>query len=272
MVEINLNDKNLLSNEEVEECSYLVRTRGYAIVNNFLNTEEITLLKKIMESAIQEYKPIEGVPRSISDKYQIHDLINRDINYGRLLEDPRLQQLVAPHLGDHWIMYAATSSSIPPHGSNFASRLHVDTPRFQLGYIFNIGIIWTLDDYELNNGGALKILPGSQHSNIKPSLELFEKHCVHAVCKTGSLLIFNAGMYHRTFENSTNEWNHSMTLNACRSFMKQRMDWVRFIPDDISNKLNQQAKRLIGFDTRLPSNLDEFFLPEDQRLYKPNQG
>jgi ectoine hydroxylase-related dioxygenase (phytanoyl-CoA dioxygenase family) len=53
--------------------------------------------------------------------------------------------------------------------------------------------------------------------------------------------------------------------------MKQRMDWVRFIPEEISSKLNDQARRIIGFDTRLCSNLDEFFQPEDKRLYKANQ-
>jgi hypothetical protein len=54
--------------------------------------------------------------------------------------------------------------------------------------------------------------------------------------------------------------------------MKQRVDWVRFIPQAISGALNGQARRIIGFDTRLPTSLDEFFVPDDQRLYKPNQG
>ena len=54
--------------------------------------------------------------------------------------------------------------------------------------------------------------------------------------------------------------------------MKPRMDWVRLIPEDIASQLNSQARRLIGYDTRLPTTLDEFFLPEDQRLYKANQG
>ncbi len=135
-----------------------------------------------------------------------------------------------------------------------------------------MGVIWVLDDYELDNGGALKILPGSQHSDINPDLDFFEQHCVQAVCKAGSLLVFNARIHHRTYENMTDRWNHSMTLNACRSFMKQRMDWVRFIPEDVSGRLNAQARRLIGFDTRLPTTLEEFFLPEDQRLYKANQG
>jgi hypothetical protein len=47
---------------------------------------------------------------------------------------------------------------------------------------------------------------------------------------------------------------------------------VRFVPPAIAEQVNAQARRLIGYDTRLPASLDEFFLPEAQRLYKPNQG
>lgn len=271
-MEINLRDRSPLSETEAAEHAYHIRTRGYSVIHGFLSQDETLALKQSMQQAIESFKPVPGVERSFLDRYQIHDLINRDINYGRLLEDPRLQQLIAPHLGEHWIMYAATSSSIPPHGTNYASRLHVDSARFHPGYNFNMGVIWALDDYTLDNGGALKILPGSQHVDDRPDLDFFEKHCIQVTAKAGALLVFNAKIYHRTFENRTDDWNHSMTLNACRSFMKQRMDWVRFIPQDISDRLNAQARRLIGFDTRLPTNLEEFFLPEEQRLYKANQG
>lgn len=267
-----MSNRALLPSTEVDEHSYLIRTRGYTLLEEFLCQNEVEALKASMIHAIEDFRPVEGVERSYLDRYQIHDLINRDINFGRLLEDPRLQQLIAPHLGKHWIMYAATSSSIPPFGTNYASRLHVDTPRFHPGYIFNMGLIWTLDDYDTNNGGALKILPGSQHLADQPELNFFEKHCAQIICKAGSLLVFNAGTFHRTSENKTPQWNHSMTLNACRSFMKQRMDWVRFVPQEISSRLNPQARRLLGFDTRLPISLEEFFLPDELRLYKSNQG
>lgn len=271
MSNISMSNKPLLLDAEVSEHIYHIRTRGYSVLPSYLSKEECGLLKSSMVNAINAFKPIEKSERSFLDQYQMHDLINRDINYGRLLEDPRLQQLIAPHLGEHWIMYAATSSSIPPHGKNYASRLHVDCPRFHPGYIFNMGVIWALDDYTPENG-ALKILPGSQHSDIPPDLEFFEKNCIQVFCKAGTLLVFNAKIFHRTCDNSTGEWSHSMTLNACRSFMKQRMDWVKFIPSTTSDQLNAQARRLIGFDTRLPCSLEEFFVPDDQRLYKPNQG
>jgi hypothetical protein len=271
MKSVDLKNRALLSDTEAAEHVYHIQTRGYSVLHDFLTKEECELLKTSMVKAIEAYHPFEGSERSILDRHQMHDLINRDINYGRLLEDPRLQQLIAPHLGDSWVMYAGTSSSIPPHGRNYASRLHVDCPRFFPGYIFNMGIIWALDDYTPENG-ALKILPGSQHSDVTPDLEFFEKNCIQVFCKAGTLLVFNAKIYHRTCDNLTDEWSHSMTLNACRSFMKQRMDWVNFIPSEISDQLNAQARRLIGFDTRLPRSLEEFFVPDEKRLYKPNQG
>ena len=267
----NLKASKLIDDSDLTEHLYNIKTRGYSLIHNFLNEDSCQVLKKTMCNSIEKYQPTKSSLRSFHDKYQIHDLINTDINYGYLLEDPRLQQLISPFLGDCWIMYAATSSSIPPGGVNYASRLHVDSPRFSKDYIFNMGLIWTLDDYTAENG-ALKILPGSQNCEKIPTLDFFEKNSTQIICKSGTLLVFNARTVHKTCVNESINWSHSMTLNACRSFMKQRIDWVRFIPEHISSKLNLQARRLIGFDTRLPTSLEEFFVPEEERLYKSNQG
>ncbi len=266
-----LKNKALFGQNIIDEHIYNINTRGYSVLTDFLLVEECNTLKVGIEKSISDYKPREASERSVLDQYQIHDLMAKDINHAKLLEDPRLQQLISPFLAASWIMYAATSSSIPPHGINYANRLHVDSPRYCPGYIFNLGVIWALDDYSVENG-ALKILPGSQHSEQSPSLDYFEKNATQLICPQGSLIVFNARTFHRTCENRTAQWSHSMTLNACRAFMKQRMDWVRFLPIEIVSQLNHQAKRLIGYDTRLPTSLDEFFLPEQDRLYKANQG
>ena len=119
--------------------------------------------------------------------------------------------------------------------------------------------------------GATKVLPGSQHSKTIPSKEYFDKYSVTVEVPKGSLIIFNARVVHVTGINKTNKWRHALSMNACRPFMKQRMDWVRFIPNEILTQLNQTARRIIGFDTRLPTSLEEFFQPEESRLYKSNQ-
>lgn len=267
---INYSHCREISIREMEEHAYHMQIRGYSVFPNFLDSETCDLLRDKLMHAIDHYQ-IRGTERSVLDKYLIHDLLCQDILFSRLLEDPRLQEILSVILGQHWILYAFTSSSLPPHGDNYGSRLHVDTPRFIHNYPTNVGVMWALDDFTLENG-ATKVLPGSHHDEKAPSEDFFEQHCAQLTCTKGSFIVFNARVWHRAGVNKTERWRHSLTMNACRSYMKQRMDWVRFIPPEISGQLNDQARKIIGFDTRLPTNLDEFFLPEDQRLYKANQG
>jgi len=179
--------------------------------------------------------------------------------------------LVAPILGEHWILYAFTSSSVPPGGTNYGRRIHVDSPRYVPNYPSNVGLIWTLDAFTEETGGT-DVLPGSHHSPRAPSEEYFDRRCVQVECLQGSLIVFQARLSHRSGLNRSPKMRHALTLNACRAFMKQRMDWVRFVPKDIADALGPQGRRLLGYDTRLPTSLEEFFVPEGERLYKPNQG
>lgn len=271
MAFFSLKDSEHLPEGEVAEHTYAILTRGYSLIEGALTNDQCDSLRQSMLEATERFEPVEGSERSYLDKYQIHDLFNQDANFARLLEDPRLQQLIAPHLGPFWIMYAATSSAVPPHGKNYANRVHTDSPRFSKDYTFNIGIIWTLDDYTVDNG-ALRVLPASHHLDQEPSANYFERNAVPVLCPRGSLIFFHAGLYHQAGENRTDDWRCSMTMNVCRSFMKPRMDWANFIRGDVSDSLNDQARRLLGFDTRVPACLEEFFLPESERLYKAGQG
>lgn len=252
-----------------QRCQYLVTTAGYAVIPGFLTREACEQLKSTYVPLLHAYKPF-GSERSVSDRNHIHDLLARDELFSRLLEDERLHEAVAPLLGPHWIMYAFTTSSVPPKDCNFGARIHVDSPRLIPGYPTNVGVIWALDDFTDENGGT-ELLPGSHHSATAPEPDLFERHCVRVTCPAGSLIVFHARVFHRAGINRTTEWRHALTMNACRPFMKQRMDWVRLIPQSISQNLNAQARRILGFDTRLPTTLEEFFVPESERLYRANQ-
>ena len=260
-----------LSTSSVDEHSYLVRTRGYSVIPNFYDSDLCQSLKTELQSAIDRYSVTEGSQRSKLDQYHIHDLMNHNPVFCHMLEDPRLQQILAPHLGDYWTMYAFTSSSLPPHGINYGSRIHNDCPRFSPNYTFNMGIIWALDEFTAENGATF-ILPGSHHVDQTPGEHTFNNNCVQLIAPKGALVVFNAKTFHRAGENNSDLWRHSLTLNACRSYMKQRMDWVRVLKKEYTDNINPQARRIIGFDTQLPTSIEDLFRPDDKRLYKPNQG
>lgn len=259
----------MIDEQQLNDYKYLLETVGYVVIPNFLKHDICEELKNKLIKQINNYK-LKGTERSKLDRYHIHDLLVNDISFGKLLEDERLQKLVALLLEEYWIMYAFTSSSLPPNETNYGGRLHVDSPRLIKDYATNVGVIWALDPFTIENG-CTKILSASQHSHVVPSEELFQKKAQDVICNKGDLIIFNARVWHRAGFNNSSEWRHSLTMNCCRPFMKQRMDWVRVIPQEIASQLNNQARRIIGYDTRLPQNLDEFFVDEENRLYKSGQ-
>ena len=267
---MDFSNSKLYEEELLKDHIFNMNTLGYSVIENFLTEEQCDYLRTQLELSIERYVPSNNSERSILDKYHMHDLLCQSIDYGKTLEDPRLQQLIAPILGEYWIMYAYTSSSLPPNGTNYGGRLHVDSPRFISNYPTNLGVIWALDDFTEDNG-ATHVLPGSHNTDLIPSEKLFTEKNIRLTCKKGSIIVLNARMWHAAGNNNTDRFRHALTINLCRPFMKQRMDWVRFIPEKISNELNEQARRIIGFDTRIPTNLAEFFLPEDKRLYKGGQ-
>ena len=259
-----------MNNINVEEFEYQMNTVGFSIFEDFITEETCDNLKKKVTMEIENYQE-SGNNRIHLDRCHLHDLVCKHIDVAKLLESDELDKLLSLLLGDTWIMYAFTSSSCPPKSTNYGGRVHVDSPRWINGYPTNIGVIWAIDNFTIDNG-ATKVLVASQHSEKMPTKKFFNENAQQVVCPKGSLIIFNSRVVHSSGNNNTDEWRHALTMNACRSYMKQRMDWVRFIPDTIAKDLNETAKRIIGYDTRLPSNLEEFFLPDEQRLYKPNQG
>ncbi|GAB4143227.1 MAG: phytanoyl-CoA dioxygenase family protein [Sphingomonadales bacterium] len=255
--------------ELIAETRYHLATRGYHVIEQFLTAAQCAALKAAYLPHLENFNAGDS-ERGQADRYHIHDLLARDIVFGRLLEDPRLDPLLEPMIGRNWIMYAFTTSSLPPGASNYGRRIHVDCPRFVPGYATNMGVIWALDDFTRENGGT-QLLPGSHHLPDTPDEALFERHCQQVTCPAGSLIVVNARVYHRSGFNHSGQWRHALTMNICRPYMKQRLDWVRLIPSEIADRLNDRARRLIGYDTRLPTSLEEFFVPEEQRLYKANQ-
>lgn len=256
--------------KDLTEYHYGLRTLGYAVVNQALPAAECDDLKKLLQTVLDAYVPANS-ERSALDRYLMHDLLCRHAAFARLLEDARLQQLLAPFLGEHWILYAFTSSSLPPGKTNYGHRIHIDSPRHIPGYATNMGVIWALDAFTPENG-ATEVLPGSHWAAEEPSAQFFERHKVMLECPKGAMVVFHARLFHRSGINRSGEWRHALTMNACRSYMKQRMDWVRLVPSEIADALNAQGRRLLGYDTRVPASLEELFLPEDKRLYKPGQG
>lgn len=185
-----------------------------------------------------------------------------------LLDLKKLDEILSEIFCENSIVYAFQSSTAPGQASNFGARIHVDCPRFVDHYVTNVGLIIALDDFCKENG-ATEFLRGSHKIVKKPSEAEFERGKESFICNSGDALFFNARVWHRTGYNTTNCSRNALTINFCRPFMKTRFDFPRLIQKrGLNIDPNSQCGRFLGYWTRTPIDLEDFYVSNDERLYR----
>jgi ectoine hydroxylase-related dioxygenase (phytanoyl-CoA dioxygenase family) len=240
---------------------------GVCVVPNVLEPEEVFRLKKELKAATEE--DLRNESESF-DKGMVHNCMFRGEAMLSLLDHPVMNKYVKKLLAPSCIVYAYQSSTLFPGRGNYGTRVHVDSPRFIKDYLTNIGIIFPLDDFTHQNG-ATRYLPRSQLESSLPNLTTFNENARAVECRAGDMIIFNARLAHSAGVNRTKAPRYALTINFCRCYMRQRFDFARMISPQQLQSLGENGKRLIGWDVRVPTSLEEFYLPPDQRLYKPGQ-
>jgi ectoine hydroxylase-related dioxygenase (phytanoyl-CoA dioxygenase family) len=247
-----------------------IRTRGFGTVPRMLDASTVDLMRRELQAAI-DADLAEWNGRDYPDAWMVHNLMVRHPVFAAFLENPLLHAYLTPLLGDTCILYAYTSSSMPPSGANFSHRVHVDSPRVIPGYWTNVGVMVALDDYTPENG-ATRYLPHSFEREDAPSLDQFLAQSEEVFPRAGDAVLFNARTWHMGGMNGTAQPRHAITLNVCRSYMRQRFDYPRLVSEETLGHIGDVGRRFLGFNVRMPSTLDEYYLPEEQRLYKAGQG
>lgn len=255
-----------MSSFERERFVKNIQTQGYEIVEGVLDKAFTERCKRELDAAI------------VSDAEKYGEAGRRDygmvllcsLHGGTFLEalaNPRLMEPFNAVLGEGCIIYAYTSSSMPPSSGNYSVRIHVDCPRIIPNYVTNMGATILLDDFTEENG-ATWFLPGSQTRADAPSEDEFYRNSKRLIAKAGSVLYFNARLWHAGGQNKTNVWRHALTINMGRSYMKQRIDIPRAMSSMDCSKLPQSVLQKLGFLSQPPTSLEEYYLPLERRSYK----
>ncbi|MCC6647670.1 MAG: phytanoyl-CoA dioxygenase family protein [Polyangiaceae bacterium] len=261
-----------------DELLERVRSRGFTVVPDALARDSVPRLRERLEQLAEEdlrlwterpYPGLEGAP--YPDGWMVHNPFTRSPEFAALLENEAMHAYLSPLLGATCTLYAYTTSSMPPGGTNLSARVHVDSPRWIPDYPTNVGVIFPLDDFTDDNG-ATYFLPRSHLSPDAPTEAEFFAGAERVYPRAGDMVVFNARTYHFGGTNRTGRARHAITLNVCRSYMKQRFDYPRLTPKEVVDALGPVGRRFLGFDTRVPASLAEYFVPPERRLYKPNQG
>ena len=105
----------------------------------------------------------------------------------------------------------------------------------------------------------------------KPSDEEFFANADQATGKRGDILIFNTNVWHSSAPNKTQKHRRAIPITISKSFMKQLLDYPRAIGYNKIDEFDYEFQQLLGYHSRVPASLDEWYQPENKRFYKKDQ-
>lgn len=252
---------------DIAKIVQVYNEKGCALVENALSEDFVQRAKLEIVNALDK-----EVAYHKTTDYSDYGMILLCSLYGgafiEIFDNPILIGGLNAILGEGCIVYAYTSSSMPPDKSNYSKRIHVDSPRFiSPEYFSNTGAMIILDDFTEQNG-ATWYLEGSHKTIEAPSEEFFFANAKRLIAKAGSIWFLNPRLWHAGGVNHTKNWRHAFTMNICRPWMKQRIDIPRAMSGMDLSRLSETAKQKLGFYAQVPANYDEYYVPPELRKFK----
>lgn len=246
---------------------YQLQTSGYVHFPNVVPKDLLPRLSGGIDAAIKTARENQHAIGSYAYLAQ-----NEDPAFLELLELSPLQSYIDLILTDTCIIsgYSVISSE-PNQANKIQNAIHRDHARFSRPYLLTLNLLYLVDDFTKENG-ATYLLPGSQHAAEKPDEDYFYKNAIRVEGKAGDAVIFDSLVWHAGGTNTTQASRRGITKVYVRSYMRTQFDMTRATKPDVVAKLSERSRRLLAFNVRMPGSLEEFFLPPEQRLYKPNQG
>lgn len=239
---------------------------GYFITGKIFDDEFISKIKAELEAAIEQ----EARFHQSTDYKDYGMLLACPVYGGAFLELLANQTLIEPFnwmLGETCIIYVYTSSSMPPHGSNYSKRVHVDRPMLIPGFNESLACLIPLDDFTEANG-ATYFLPRSHKSPQKPEENFFYRNARRLIAERGSVFYFNPRLWHSGGDNTTSRWRHSVGMAMVRPYMKQRIDLPRAMKGMDLSRVPERVLQKLGFFAQPPTSLEEYYAPPEKRPYR----
>lgn len=176
------------------------------------------------------------------------DLVNKGEMFERMLREPRILAAVHHVLSDFRVNSLNFRAALPGQGNQ---NLHSDTGEPGDGGPYQLcNSMWMIDDFTTDNG-ATKVVPGTHRSNRVPVDVLADPAAVHpdqiqATGKAGTVLIFNAHLWHGGSQNTTDAMRRGLTLSFTTPGIPQQTSQAEYIRKRVYDRLSPAERFLLA--------------------------
>ena len=247
---------------------------GFTILPNQVTPSWIKTLSESMDIAFANHREIQIKNNNdiTSDGVALHALLSSsnfiDFLYV-LMKNGFIQSLQDNFFHSKCILNSFSALNNLPQ-PNFSAVVHRDLRFYSGDFPIMLNCLIMVDDFTIENGGTY-LLTGSHLEERKPSDEEFFSNAIQATGKRGDILIFNANVWHSSAPNITQNNRRAIPFTISKSFMKQLLDYPRALGYDKMDSFTWEMQQFLGYHSRVPASLNEWYQPEENRFYKKYQ-
>ena len=264
--------------EKIGETIKRVGSDGYAVIEGVLSEEFLDQTRAAM------YRAQEAIWRDVGEERLnragelgvLRLMLKYEPHFFRLLEIPELLAVVDAavsataimHLQNGFILPSIPQSQTP---TIFQNTFHQDFPRVLSGYVASINVMFAIDEFSTTTGATL-VVPRTHQLTTPPDPEYLKEHAIAVECPAGSMVVFDSTLWHAAGANTSGRDRLAINHQFTRSYIKQQIDYVRALGDEVVLAQPPRTQQLLGWYTRVVTSLDEYYRPETERLYRKGQG
>lgn len=245
---------------------------GYAIFPDVVPLNLISSMKNDLQYHIDFSRKIQEKNKiDISLQGGAHHILWKGDSFTDFLDFPLFDDYIEKYFDGKYIIngFGGLDNNFADIEYKHGIGFHRDVRSFSMEYKLMLNMLVMLDDFSIENG-ATKIIPGSHRLREKPSDQYIEENYVQATGREGSVLLFNSNLWHAAAKNTTNKPRRALTLTFTRPFFKQQMDYPRLLGEGFPK--SERIRQILGYNSRTPSDHDQWYQPPENRFYKPGQG
>lgn len=227
-----------------------LRTLGFVILPRLLGSTEIDALK----AALAPYEA--GRPMGRNDfegerSQRVYSLAAKGTPFLALAEHPRVLRLLDALLEKNFLL--STFQSIRLHTGETPQAWHTDDafypsprPRGTQG----VSCIWAIEDFTDDNG-ATELIPGS-HSWGMEHPDDRGHEVVRAVMPAGSVVVFDAGTWHRGGGNVSRTTRLAISPQYCQPWLRQQESQLLVVPPELARSCSPRMRAMLGYSIHPP--------------------
>lgn len=249
--------------------------QGFACIPDAIEIPLLNRLRQDLASAIEKCRQVQ-IANGITTRTEqtAHHILEADSSFIEILSMLRswgVTELLEQMLAGPIILNSFGGLNNLASTNAYVRNVHRDIRNWSAENMQMAQILVLLDDFTVDNGATL-FLPGSHLAPDKPAAEVFDRNASQALGKAGALYLFDSRIWHAAGVNQTSGPRRCLTLTFTRSYLKQQFDYCRALGDRFCQTQSPDVQQLLGWYARTPTNLSEWYQPEDQRFYRKTQG